>query len=59
MSVSILSASHLSLSFTTRGSVSIRAVDDVSLSVMVGQIFGLVGPDGAGKTSTLCLICGA
>ena len=30
---------------------SIRALDDVSLDVREGEIFGLIGPDGAGKTS--------
>ena len=29
----------------------ILAVDDVSFSVNEGEIFGLIGPDGAGKTS--------
>lgn len=29
----------------------ILAVDDVSFSVKKGEIFGLIGPDGAGKTS--------
>lgn len=37
----------------------IRAVDGVSLSVAAGEIYGLVGPDGAGKTTMLRLICGA
>lgn len=59
MSNPILIVSHLSRSFTPRGSAPIRAVDDISLSVTIGQIFGLVGPDGAGKTTTLRLICGA
>jgi len=36
-----------------------RAVDGVSLNIPAGQIFGLVGPDGAGKTTTLRLIVGA
>ena len=36
----------------------VRAVDDLDLSVRRGEIFGLVGPDGAGKTTTLRLICG-
>src|ERR1700712_4265411 len=27
------------------------AVDDVSFSVNKGEVFGLIGPDGAGKTS--------
>ena len=30
---------------------SIQALDDVSLDVREGEIFGLIGPDGAGKTS--------
>ena len=27
------------------------AVDDISFSVEKGELFGLIGPDGAGKTS--------
>jgi ABC-2 type transport system ATP-binding protein len=50
----ILLVSHISRSFA-----GIQAVDDVSLSVSPGEIYGLVGPDGAGKTTTLRLICGA
>jgi len=34
------------------------AVDRLNLSVDPGEIFGLVGPDGAGKTTTLRLLCG-
>lgn len=37
----------------------IHAVDDLSLSVAAGEIYGLVGPDGAGKTTALRLLCGA
>jgi ABC-2 type transport system ATP-binding protein len=29
----------------------VKAVDDVSFSVDAGELFGLIGPDGAGKTS--------
>jgi ABC-2 type transport system ATP-binding protein len=36
-----------------------RAVDGVSLSVAAGEAYGLVGPDGAGKTTTLRLLVGA
>jgi len=50
----ILIVDHLSRSFG-----NIHAVDDVSLTVTPGQIYGLVGPDGAGKTTTIRLICGA
>lgn len=34
------------------------AVDDLSLQVRSGEIYGLVGPDGAGKTTTMRLLCG-
>jgi len=34
------------------------AVDGLSIEVSRGEIFGLVGPDGAGKTTTLRLLCG-
>lgn len=50
----VLLVEHLSRSFG-----EILAVKDVSLTVLPGQIYGLVGPDGAGKTTTLRLICGA
>jgi len=34
----------------------LTAVDDFTLSVAEGEIFGLVGPDGAGKTTTMRLL---
>ena len=34
------------------------AVDDLSFAVREGEIFGLVGPDGAGKTTTMRLLAG-
>jgi drug efflux transport system ATP-binding protein len=36
-----------------------HAVDDVSLQIKAGEIYGLVGADGAGKTTTLRLLVGA
>jgi ABC-2 type transport system ATP-binding protein len=36
-----------------------HAVDGVSLSIKSGEIYGLVGSDGAGKTTTLRLLVGA
>ena len=36
----------------------IRAVDNLSLSVERGEMFALVGPDGAGKTTTIRTLCG-
>jgi ABC-2 type transport system ATP-binding protein len=42
----------------TRKFGSLTAVDHLSLDVAPGEVFGLVGPDGAGKTTTLRLLCG-
>ena len=36
-----------------------KAVAGVSLRVSAGEIYGLVGPDGAGKTTVMRLLCGA
>jgi len=37
----------------------LRAVDGLDLRVRRGEMFALVGPDGAGKTTCMRLICGA
>jgi len=37
---------------------STRALDSMSLTVARGEMFGLIGPDGAGKTTAIRLICG-
>jgi ABC-2 type transport system ATP-binding protein len=42
----------------TRRFGAIVAVDHLNLTVPRGEIFGLVGPDGAGKTTTLRMLCG-
>ncbi len=34
------------------------AVDSLNMSIKPGELFGLVGPDGAGKTTTLRLLAG-
>jgi ABC-2 type transport system ATP-binding protein len=36
----------------------VHAVDGLSFAVRPGEIFGLVGPDGAGKTTTLRMLAG-
>jgi ABC-2 type transport system ATP-binding protein len=38
---------------------AVHAVAGLTLNVPAGQIYGLVGPDGAGKTTTLRMLCGA
>ena len=50
----VVQANHLRAEFRPT-----RAVDGVSLAVAPGQAYGLVGPDGAGKTTTMRLLVGA
>jgi ABC-2 type transport system ATP-binding protein len=50
----LIKAQHL---FKTFGET--EAVGDLSVSVPAGEIYALVGPDGAGKTTTMRLLCGA
>lgn len=50
----LIEAAHLYKSFGPT-----QAVHDLTLAVGSGEIYGLVGPDGAGKTTTLRLLCGA
>jgi ABC-2 type transport system ATP-binding protein len=37
---------------------AITAVDRLTLDVQRGEMFGLIGPDGAGKTTAIRLLCG-
>jgi len=47
-----IEVSHVSKSYG-----KVRALDDVSFSVGKGEVFGLIGPDGAGKTSMFRILC--
>lgn len=49
----VISASHVSRSFR-----SALALNDVSMNVGRGELFGLVGPDGAGKTTLIRALAG-
>ena len=48
----------VSLRGLTRHFGDIRAVDDLSFDAARGELFGIVGPDGAGKTTTLRALAG-
>ena len=50
----ILEVEHLTKRFG-----GLVAVNDVSLSIMPGEIVGLIGPNGAGKTSFVSLLIGS
>lgn len=42
----------------TKNYGSVRAVDNLSLTIKRGEIFGLLGPNGAGKTTTILMMLG-
>jgi len=50
----LIQATNISKSFG-----NVHAVDGVSLQIPAGEIYGLVGSDGAGKTTTMRLLVGA
>lgn len=49
----IINISNLHKSFA-----DINAVKGITLNIQAGEMFGLVGPDGAGKTTTIKILCG-
>ncbi len=51
-------ANAIQISGLTRRFPGVLAVDSVSFDVRAGEIFGLVGPDGAGKTTMLRMLAG-
>ncbi|CAN5858844.1 ABC transporter ATP-binding protein [soil metagenome] len=53
-----MSVTALIIDSLTKDFAGLRAVDDVSLSVHPGEIVGLIGPNGSGKTTTINLITG-
>ncbi len=53
-----MSDSIISVRGLVRKFGALTAVDHVDFEIPKGEVFGLVGPDGAGKTTSLRLICG-
>ncbi len=37
---------------------ALLAVDDVSFTILRGEVFGLLGPNGSGKTTAIRMLCG-
>jgi ABC-2 type transport system ATP-binding protein len=48
----------ITLDRVTRRFGAVEAVRGLSFEVRRGEMFGLIGPDGAGKTTTIRLLCG-
>ncbi len=48
-----ISVHHLTKSFGNK-----KAVDNITIQVPQGKIYGFLGPNGSGKTTTIRLICG-
>ena len=49
----VLTLKNVSLSFG-----GVRAIDDLALEIRAGEVHGLIGPNGSGKTTTLNVISG-
>jgi len=49
----VIDVQGLTKSFSGR-----RVVDGIDLSVRTGEIFGFLGPNGSGKTTTIRMLCG-
>ncbi len=48
----------LSIKNLTKSYRSLKAVDSLTLEIEQGQVFGLLGPNGSGKTTTLGMLTG-
>ena len=48
----------LSIKNLTKHFGRIKAVNNLSLEVKAGQVFGMLGPNGSGKTTTLGMLMG-
>ena len=46
--MSAITLDHITKTYNKK---TVLAVDDISLSIETGELFGLIGPDGAGKTT--------
>ena len=54
----VVSFENVSKVFLNQRGQSVHAVEGISLEITKGEIFSLVGPDGAGKTTSIRMMCG-
>lgn len=54
----VIAAVNLSKSFAGKNNRSVTALADLTFTVRAGGLTALIGPDGAGKTTLMRLICG-
>lgn len=58
MGVSVLTAQTVGLQFERRGDPPLVVLNDLTLEVKNGELFGVLGRSGAGKTSLLQILAG-
>ena len=56
MSQPAIHLDHLTCRFRRKGNDDLVAVDDFDLTIPMGQVYGLLGPNGSGKTTTVNVI---
>ncbi len=56
--VNVIQTFDLTKRYGTRGAKSVLAVDRISFAVEEGQVFGFLGPNGSGKTTTIGMLVG-
>ena len=53
----LLDVQHLSYTFSIKDKLSVKALEDVSFQIRRGEIFGLIGESGSGKsTAARCIM---
>ena len=53
-----MTSAALALTGVTKRYGAVTALNGLTFDVHPGEMFGLIGPDGAGKTTTIRLACG-